>query len=60
MPSGCRNSLQSEGVRVGPTSSLHYRGPKIQREARTRFSKVTQVVSIIGIVKLITGDHVTS
>lgn len=53
MPSDPRSSLQPGEVRAGPASSLHQWGTEIQREERIGFSRVMQLVSVIGIVKLI-------
>ena len=58
MPSDPRSSLQPREAKAGPASSLNRWGPEIQREERIGFSRVTQLVSIIGVVKLTMAYHV--
>lgn len=58
MLSDPRSCLQPGEVRAGPASSLNGWGTEIQREERIGFSRVTQLVSIIGVVKLTMAYHV--
>jgi len=58
MPSDPRSWLQPGEVRAGPASSLNRWGTEIQREERIGFSRVMQLVSIIGVVKLTMAYHV--
>ena len=57
MPSDPRSSLQPGEAKAGP-ASLNRWGTEIQREERIGFSRVTQLVSIIGVVKLIMAYRV--